>query len=176
MTKVLITIFDNLSEIQKTFICFHLPAKFIKLSNNYLKQKLKNILTRKILKNKFILAISLLRWNKNINRNNNKFNKNYAEPFIDRKYNNNIDKFINYYLLYNYNNDNIYRTINNEKKSENNSSNKNRKTKKINNIKENGNLILNPIDYKNFFKQNNYINRRNNNFIFINDIVYLYVM
>ena len=34
MTEILITIFNNISEIQKKYMCFHLPVKFLKLSEN----------------------------------------------------------------------------------------------------------------------------------------------
>ena len=175
MTQILITIFDNFNEIQKKFMCFHLPVKFIKLTKIILKQKMKYILIKKILKIKYFLAKYLLRWIKNIHIINKK--NNFKEN------NTNINKYINNFLLnnsHNYNrtyrnnrnNEFIYHTLDNEnnnnKTFKDNSKNKNKKNKN-NNL--NRNINLKSFDYKNInnfiktnniIKPNNYISKKNN--------------
>ena len=117
MTEVLIALFNNLSEIQKKYMCFHLPVKFIKLSENKLMQTLNNIILKKSLKIKIILYKYLFRWYKNmylrkksssafINKNKNIFRQrknmhlNIDEAGENNK-NGNFDKYINEYFLYN---------------------------------------------------------------------------
>ena len=63
MTEILLIIINNLNDIQKKYMCFHLPVKFIKLTEKFKKEKLRNILIKKILKNKYILAKYIIRWN-----------------------------------------------------------------------------------------------------------------
>ena len=74
MTEILLSILNNLTEIQKKFICFHLPAKFIKITHKKLQDKLRNIIDKKNIKNKLILSKYLFRWYKNINKSK----KNYS--------------------------------------------------------------------------------------------------
>ena len=62
MTEVLLSFFNTLTEVQKKFICFHLPVKFIKLSQLKIKNELRNIMYIKELKNKIILMKYLFRW------------------------------------------------------------------------------------------------------------------
>ena len=117
MTEILISIFNNFSEIQKKYMCFHLPVKFIKLSENKLMQTLNNIILKKSLKIKIILYKYLFRWYKNmylrkksssafINKNKNIFRQrknmhlNIDEAGENNK-NGNFDKYINEYFLYN---------------------------------------------------------------------------
>ena len=88
MTELLLNLFENLTEIQKKYICFHLPVKFLKLTQNLLKQKLKNILIKTILKKKYILAKYLFRWNKN-------FHKEHSKKLDTESDNNQIVKFLN---------------------------------------------------------------------------------
>ena len=115
MTEILIDFFNNLTQIQKKYICFHLPVKFLKLKQNLLQQKLKNILVKVYLKNKFILSKYLFRWFKNIHAN-----KNIKSGFNNINTNNNsknnkmskISKYIEEYLLIN----NIINNKNDNKK------------------------------------------------------------
>ena len=169
MTQILITIFDNFSEIQKKFMCFHLPVKFIKLTKIMLKQIMKYILIKKILKIKYFLAKYLLRWIKNIHIINKK--NNFKESNIKT----NINKFINNFLLNNSsnynqtyrnnrNNEIMYHTLNNENNS-NKTFKDNSKNKKNKNNNLNGNINLKPFDYKNinnFIKKNNIIKPNSN--------------
>ena len=75
MTEMLLLFFDNMTDIQKKYICFHLPAKFIRLSKIKLKEKLKNIIKRKEIKNKIILSKYLFKWYRNKSSVNN--NRSY---------------------------------------------------------------------------------------------------
>ena len=142
MTEILISLFNNISEIQKKYMCFHLPAKFIKLSENKLLQKLSNIILKKTLKIKIILYKYLFRWYKNIllikksssaymnNKNTFRQRKNINLNIDDggNNKNGNIDRYINEYFLLNNmrrddkntkkdKNKNKYFTISNEKRS-----------------------------------------------------------
>ena len=115
MTEILISIFNNLSEIQKKYMCFHLPVKFIKLSENKLLHTLNNIILKKSLKIKIILYKYLFRWYKNmflnkksssafINKNTFRQRKNMhlnIDEVGENNKNGNIDKYINEYFLYN---------------------------------------------------------------------------
>ena len=112
MTEVLIALFNNLSEIQKKYMCFHLPVKFIKLSENKLLQILKNIFLKNSLKIKIILYKYLFRWYKNAKKssstiinNKNTFrqrkNMNLNIASGNNKNGNNIDRYINEYFLIN---------------------------------------------------------------------------
>ena len=166
MTEILITIFNNLSDIQKKYMSFHLPVKFIKLSEKKLLQKLNNIILRKSLKIKIILYKFLFRWYKNSKKNSKAFiNNNNKNTFRQRKNinlniddggnnkNGNIDKYINEYFLYNNlmrddikntkknKNNKNYFTLSNEKRSRtyNNPMNKNTQCK----LEKNLNLNLN---------------------------------
>ena len=67
MTEILLIFFDSLSDIQKKFICFHLPAKFIKITKLKIKKLIRNIISIRQLKNKLLLMKYLFRWYKNIN-------------------------------------------------------------------------------------------------------------
>ena len=121
MTEILLSYFFNLSEIQKKFICFHLPAKFIKISKLKLKNKLKNILRKKELTTRIILMKYFFKWYKyksksNLNNmNNNKYNSidinlddknNFKRSFFKSNKANLFKKKINYRK-----NDNIHNTI-----------------------------------------------------------------
>ena len=77
MTEMLLLFFDNLTDIQKKYACFHLPAKFIKLSKFKLKEKLKNIVKRKELNNKIILSKYLFKWYRNKSSVNNSNTRSY---------------------------------------------------------------------------------------------------
>ena len=141
MTEILISLFNNISEIQKKYMCFHLPVKFIKLSENKLLQKLSNIILKKTLKIKIILYKYLFRWYKNIllikksssaymnNKNTFRQRKNINLNIDDggNNKNGNIDRYINEYFLLNNimtddkntkkdKNKNKYFTISNEKR------------------------------------------------------------
>jgi hypothetical protein len=121
---------------------FHLPAKFIKLSENKLLQKLSNIILKKTLKIKIILYKYLFRWYKNIllikksslaymnNKNTFRQRKNINLNIDDggNNKNGNIDRYINEYFLLNNmrrddkntkkdKNKNKYFTISNEKRN-----------------------------------------------------------
>ena len=166
MTEILISLFNNISEIQKKYMCFHLPVKFIKLSENKLLQKLSNIILKKTLKIKIILYKYLFRWYKNIllikksssaymnNKNTFRQRKNINLNIDDggNNKNGNIDRYINEYFLLNNmrrddkntkkdKNKNKYFTLNNEKRSRtyNNPKNKDTQCK----LGKNLNLILN---------------------------------
>ena len=165
MTEILITIFNNLSDIQKKYMSFHLPVKFIKLSENKLFQTLYNIILKKSLKIKIILYKYLFKWYKNIKKNSSAYinNKNTFRQRkninlnIDDFENNrkgNIDKYIKEYYLFNnimkdYDNRNSkkdkkernYFTLSNEKRSRtyNNPKNKDTQCK----LEKNLNLNLN---------------------------------
>ena len=62
MTEILFLFFDNLTNIQKKFICFHIPAKFIKLTKLKIRFYLKNIIKKKELRNKIILMKYMFKW------------------------------------------------------------------------------------------------------------------
>ena len=193
MTEILFLLLDNLNEIQKKFICFHLPVKFIKLSQYKLKQNLKNIIIKNNLKNKFILAKYLLRWKNNIHTNiianiksifPNKILKNQKKNI--HKNNNEeskISEYIkNYFLYYNNNysnnkqknrnknqnqNQKNYHTLNNENNNEN-------RSKTYNDIIKKNNLFLTKNILKSLYdkKRNNYtkVNKNKNIFNYIIDI------
>ena len=80
MTEILLLFFDNITDIQKKFICFHLPAKFIKMVKLKIKRLLKNIIFIKELKNKILLIKYLFRWYKNKHIVSN---DNYKEKIFD---------------------------------------------------------------------------------------------
>ena len=105
MTEILFSIFNNLTEIQKKYICFHLPAKFIKLSKKNLQNKLKNIFGKKIIKNKLILWKYLFKWYKNMEKtkNNISLEKNIFRQKSKKSFLNANNKFENKYSI----NDNI---------------------------------------------------------------------
>jgi hypothetical protein len=84
MTEILISIFNNLSEIQKKYMCFHLPVKFIKISENKLLQTLYNIILKKSLKIKIILYKYLFRWYKNAKKSSSTIINN-KNTFRQRK-------------------------------------------------------------------------------------------
>ena len=153
MTEILISLFNNISEIQKKYMCFHLPVKFIKLYENNLLQKLSNIILKKILKIKIILYKYLFRWYKNIllikkssssymnNKNTFRQRKNINLNIDDggNNKNGNIDRYINEYFLLNNmrrddkntkkdKNKNKYFTISNEKRSRTYNNPKNKDT------------------------------------------------
>ena len=180
MTKILINFFDNMTEVQKKFICFHLPAKFIKLTKNLLNRKLKNIIEKIILKKQWLLIKYLFRWNKNINESNKNIFHYDDKKLIqngndfNRKTNSKINKYIKDYFLNNnlshkkyindedyyglLNDENDYLSINNQKRSKtyNNSKDKN-------NLYKANNLIRNLYDKNNYMNINNVLNK--NNFI-----------
>lgn len=128
MTEILITLFNNFSEIQKKYMCFHLPVKFIKLSENKLTQKLHNIILKKSLRIKIILYKHLFRWYKNIyqikknssayinNKNTFRQRKNIHlnTDYGENNKNGNIDRYINEYFLFN----NIMRNDSKNKKND----------------------------------------------------------
>ena len=82
MTDILITFFEQISDIQKKYICFTLPAKFIKINNQNIKNKLKSLILKNELKNKFIILKYLFKWYRFLHKNEknniivNNFNKN----------------------------------------------------------------------------------------------------
>ena len=117
MTEMLLLFFNNLTDIQKKYICFHIPAKFIKLSKIKLKEKLKNIIKRKELKNNIILSKYLFKWYRNKSLFNNNINnktfdiklgntKNYFKNHSDKSMTTSKMKKTNYGK-----NDKIYNTI-----------------------------------------------------------------
>ena len=186
MTEILIDFFNNLTQIQKKYICFHLPVKFLKLKKNLLQQKLKNILVKVYLKNKFILSKYLFRWFKNIHAN-----KNIKSGFNNINTNNNsknnkmskISKYIEEYLLIN----NIINNKNDNKKKlkqlelENDKDiyfnlKKEIRSKTYNNSKDKNNFFNNLYDNNNnYFKNKNNKNKKINNnkkLININDYTY----
>jgi len=182
MTEILITIFNNFSEIQKKYMCFHLPVKFIKISENALLQKLNNVIMKKALKIKIILFKYLFRWYKNIkkssyNKNTFRQKKNINLNIDDGgNKNGNIDRYINEYFLINNiikdtkkdKNKKNYFTLNNEKRSRtyNNPMKKDTQCKLEKNLNLNLNLNyeesiptekhLNKIIAKNIKKKRNY--------------------
>ena len=115
MTEILLSIFNNLSEIQIKYLCFHLPAKFIKISKKQIKDKLKNILNKAIIKKKLILSKYLFKWYRNINKpiKNILIDKNIFRQ--SNKTNINTNNKNKYYInesikdfLFNNDNDNIF--------------------------------------------------------------------
>ena len=62
MTEILLSFFNTLTEVQKKFMCFHLPVKYIKLIQMKIKNKLRNIFHINEIKNKIILMKYLFRW------------------------------------------------------------------------------------------------------------------
>ena len=198
MTEILLSIINNLSEIQKKYICFHLPVKFIKLSNKFLKDKLRNIINKKILKTRLILLKYLFKWyradnkyKKNISSNKNFFRQKPNRPYINTNNEyinkNYINENIRDFLFNNNNNDNEIlkkynsnlNTLNNENKSKTlqntfkkKNINSNKTPKKIKYIYDKNIINLNSND-------NNYINnmptsttinkKENKNFYTVND-------
>jgi len=182
MTEILITIFNNFSEIQKKYMCFHLPVKFIKISENSLLQKLNNIIMKKALKIKIILFKYLFRWYKNIKKSSYSKNTFRQKKSINLNIddggnkNGNIDRYINEYFLINNiikdtkkdKNKKNYFTLNNEKRSRtyNNPMKKDTQCKLEKNLNLNLNLNyeesiptekhLNKIIAKNIKKKRNY--------------------
>ena len=177
MTEILLSLMNNLTEIQKKYICFHLPVKFIKLSNKLLKDKLRNIIYKKILKTKIILWKYFFKWYKSYNKykifiaNNNKKNifrqkKNQANVNTKNDYlKNNINENIRDFLFNSYYNTNLS-TLNNGKKSKTQnelrkqSLNSNKTPKKFQIINDKNFINFNPND-KNTIK-NNMPNNTNN--------------
>ena len=113
MTEILLSILNNLTDIQKKFICFHLPAKFIKIAKKKLQDKLRNILEKKNIENKLILSKYLFRWYKNINKSKNNYSidKNIFRQKSNKTFlnsNNNMNKYYINHNIKNYlfNNDN----------------------------------------------------------------------
>ena len=49
MTDILINIYEDFNEIQKAYLCFNLPSKFIIMMKEQLYSKLKIIITKKII-------------------------------------------------------------------------------------------------------------------------------
>ena len=185
MTEILITTFNNFSEIQKKYMCFHLPVKFIKLSEKKFLQKLNNIILKKSLKIKVILYKYLFRWYKSlhqIKKSSSAFLNN-KNAFRQRKNinnnNGNIDRYINEYLFIN----NIMRDENNNAKKDKNKTNyftlsNEKRSRTYNNpmnkdiqckLEKNLNLNLNyeesiPTDKSlNKFFEKNIKNRKNSN-------------
>ena len=76
MTEILLSFFNTLTEVQKKFMCFHLPVKFIKLCELKINNKLRNILHIHELKNKIILMKYLFRWYRCRHYTSEKNNKN----------------------------------------------------------------------------------------------------
>ena len=76
MTEILLSFFNTLSEVQKKFICFHLPVKFIKLCEQKIKNKLRNIIYINDLKKRIILLEYFFRWYKSKNKTLSGSNKN----------------------------------------------------------------------------------------------------
>ena len=175
MTEILLIIVNNLNDIQKKFMCFHLPVKFIKLTENFIKEKLRVILIKKIFKNKYILGKYFFRWNRNIYLNkkiissykdiksqrintsnnyckNNKINK-YIQEFCEINNYNNIESKANNNFYLTFNNENRNKTCNYTKEkfltSRENKDDKHLRTK--NNI--------NYIKIKNLINKNNNINK-----------------
>ena len=172
MTEILFILLDNLNEIQKKFMCFHLPVKFIKLTKNLLKQKLRYIIIKKDLKNKYLLSKYLLRWNNNIHSNKEyispyryiKSPKNHIHKDINEE--SNISKYIKEYLFY-YNN-NFNDNNNDEQKNRNKNYftlNNEKRSKTYNNIIKKNNFYIKNNILKTLYddKKNNYIKIKNNN-------------
>ena len=86
MTEILLSFFNTLTEVQKKFMCFHLPVKYIKLCQTKIKNKLRNILHINELKNKIILMKYLFRWYRYrhyISKSNNKNKINIDDTNFD---------------------------------------------------------------------------------------------
>ena len=84
MTGILLLFFDSLTEMQKKFICFHLPAKFIKLIKFKIKKHLTNIIHKIQLKNKLILMKYLFRWYRHKNNFNNIKDSNFDKELENK--------------------------------------------------------------------------------------------
>ena len=198
MTEILLSIINNFSEIQKKYICFHLPAKFINLLNKNQQDKLKNIFKKKELKNKLIMSNFLFKWYRNKNTSKkiisidkNIFRQKSKKTNINNISNKNyINSNIKEFLFNDNNNDNIIiknyqsnlSTINNETK--NKTLQNTIKKKQINKTPKKifflyNNDILKPHDIN--FLNNNIFNDKNistkenkikytNNNIYINQI------
>ena len=154
MTEILLSIFNNLNEIQIKYICFHLPAKFIKTSKKQIKEKLENILSKTILKKKFILSKYLFKWYRNMNKpikNNSliyknifrqKSNKNFINNSNNNKYNINEN---NKDFLFNNDTDNL---IIQNYRSNLSTLNNSTKNKTLNNTIKHKNSIKTPKKFK----------------------------
>ena len=171
MTEILIDFFNNLTEIQKKYICFHLPVKFIKSRKILVQQYLKNIFIKLYLKNKFLLLKYLFRWYKNIHYNKSTLNKikiknNYKTNEIS-----NISKYIEEYCLVN----NIVHNKNDNKERLNRKEfqkdkkiyfniDKEKRSRTCNNSKDKNNFFHNLYDKNNnYFRIKNIINKNNKN-------------
>ena len=198
MTEILLLFFDSLTEIQKKYICFHLPAKFIKLIKLKIKTHLMNIIHEKQLKHKLILMKYLFRWyryknnfnnikeskfdkqseNKNILKQGSfKFNKaNGLKKKIICGTNNNIYNSIREFIdkTNNLNNSNIH-AKNETKGNKNKNNDNNKKTKNDKNMynkKNFGNFNINlNNEYINNFNNGQFLvqNKENAKKIYINN-------
>ena len=188
MTEILLSYFFNLSEIQKKFICFHLPAKFIKISKLKLKNKLKNILRKKELTTRIILMKYFFKWYRyksksNLNNmNNNKYNSidinlddknNFKRSFFKSNKTNLFKKKINYRK-----NDNIHNTIKDFIQNINNLSSSNLITNeetKENDLRKNMNIYNKKATKQKFIYIPNdisdYVNNFNNEHKIENDLL-----
>ena len=169
MTEILLSFFNTLSEVQKKFICFHLPVKFIKLCEQKIKNKLRNIIYINDLKKRIILLEYFFRWYKSKNKTlsgSNKNKINIEDDDFDSNKNifrhqsyksvktNKFKKKINYGI-----NNNICNVIKDFVNNANNStiSNNNKK----NNITENKFIANNTNNNKNTKKDKALLNKRN---------------
>ena len=82
MTTVLINFLDNLTQIQKKFICFHLPVKFINQIKKNRNQKLKNIIQKLSLKRTLKLYKYINLWKNNC-KNKTNLVKNYLNNLVN---------------------------------------------------------------------------------------------
>ena len=198
MTEILLSFFNTLTEVQKKFMCFHLPVKYIKLIQTKIKNKLRNIFHINEIKNKIILMKYLFRWyrcRQYINGRNNKNEINIDNTSFDSPKNifrqqsykqlksNRIKKKINYGI-----NNNIYNVIKDFVNNVNNSNISNYNTKKeisekmfiINDINNNPKIkkekkertLFNKKNFANFninLNQDNKENINNSNNRYINN-------
>ena len=99
----LMNYFDNLTEEQKKYMSFYIPAKFkIKLKENKL-NKIKLLIIQLRLRQKLILLKYLYIWKRNINvfnknsnnffNNNNNTNNNTNKKKLEENFNKNIDEY-----------------------------------------------------------------------------------
>ena len=98
----LMNYFDNLTEEQKKYMSFYIPAKFkIKLKENKL-NKIKLLIIQLRLRQKLILLKYLYIWKRNINVfnknsnnffNNNNTNNNTNKKKLEENFNKNIDEY-----------------------------------------------------------------------------------
>ena len=182
MTKILLSIFNSLTEIQKKFICFHLPAKFMKILSKHLKDKLKNILTKKVLKTKLVLSKYLFKWYKRVNnkskfisKDKNIFRQKSSKSFLSNKNINNKTNFIHENIkefLFNNDKDNYiiknnqsnFSTLNNEKITKTfqnmiKSKTSNKNQKKIKFFYDKNFLNINDINKINSINNNDFNNK-----------------